>query len=881
MLKIKDFCNIMLMLFLAAAAFMPLSTAAADNKIGFNVAKQESNSLQYARADRWRFVGRTVFLEGNVYIPYGNLTITADSAMVDLESRDVEAKGNVRFVTADKSSQLVTLDELQRLQELTDVYVEVTGIRVDPLGRQQIEINLFRRNGEIESERLSGNLLSGMITFNDLRLRTNSFACKAKRGVRQPGGELKLEELEVSNCEYIFEDNSHLSISMKRANLYPHQTEGFGFSNAETEHNEYSLWGYNSMLRVYGVPVFWLPLIYAPKDESPGLFTTRIGYNSDWGFHVLMSKKFQLMNYPSVTTALDLDLYSKRGIGAGERTRVVTENSLTELDAYGIYDFEPYESSGDEDDGRFKIPHNRFDFHLAHRTHLTPRLDFRAQVEWMSDAYMLDDYFKERADAVTEPASYVALEYQGDRFSAALYTRFQVNDFYTTAMKLPELRLDLPRQEIFREFGLYYQGSHTADYMRMNWARFDRGWKNPLSRLRNYQTGRFDSVNFLYYPIRMRYLNIVPRAGVRLTGYSNTSRNKIKQGDIFLMQIAMDEDEDYGLPVFNYNDRGDAKMRLIGEVGVEANTKIYNSWQNVRSEFWGLDGLRHICEPYINYTFISDPTVNRDKLLFFDDVDRISELHFIRFGLRNRLQTRRGGFHDARIHQWFEMENYWDMYINSDDDYDYNSIGDFCTKMTFSPTEELRLVSFMSIDAGNNQTHEMQAIRGKRLAGRPHVSGNFFNQLYVALEYRPIEDVLISLAYRYRDAYVGRAAYSMGSMMTKLDAGSLFDQYLVPERLQTFEFSLVAPLTADRKTFGGYKLAYDLEEGGFTEQTLMISRVFHCVKLGALVRFERSRDDDDDVKYDTSFEVQCTLTQMDSPMQKVRRQKVSQLTGLK
>lgn len=880
MLKVRGFCNILLMLFLVSAAFLLPSTAAAEDKIGFNVARQSSDSLQYARADRWRFVGRTVFLEGNVYIPYGNLTITADSAMVDLESRDVEARGNVKFVTADKTPQLVTLDELQRLQELADVYVEITGIQVDPLGRQKLQINLFRRNGEIESERLSGNLLSGMITFGELRLRTNSFACKAKRGVRQPGGELKLEDLEISNCEYIFEDNSHLSIGMKRANLYPHQTEGFGFKNAEDQRNEYSLWGYNSTLRVYGVPVFWLPMVYTPKDESPGLFTTRIGYNSDWGFHILMSKKFQLMDYPMVTTALDLDLYSKRGIGAGERTKVVTENSLTEINAYGIYDFEPYESSGDEDDGRFKIPHSRFDFQLTHRTHLTPRLDFRGQVEWMSDAYMLEDYFQERADDDTEPASYVALEYQGDRFSTALYTRFQVNDFYTTVQKLPEVRLDLPRQEIFREFGLYYQGSHTADYMRMNWARFDRKLKNPFSRLKNYQTGRVDSVNFLYYPIRMRFLNIVPRAGLRMTGYTNSSRTRIRQLDTFLMQAALDEDEDYGLPVRNYDDSGDAKFRLVGEVGVEANTKIYNTWQNVRSEFLGLDGLRHICEPYVNYTFITDPTVDRDKLLFFDDVDRIGELHFIRFGLRNRLQTRRGNFHDARIHQWFEMENYWDLYISSDEEYDYNNIGDFCTKLTFSPVEELRVVSFMSIDAGNNQTHDVQTIRGRRLAGRPHMSGNFFNQLYVALEYRPIEDFLISLAYRYRDAYIGRSAYSMGSTLTELDAGSLFDQYIIPTRLQAFEFSLTAPLTPDRKTFGGYKLVYDLEEGGFTEQTLMISRLFHCVRLGALVRFERTRDDDK-VDYETSFEIQCTLTQMDSPMQKVRRQQVSQLTGLK
>lgn len=881
MLKLKKIRIVVLLFIGALVGLLPavLPAAGFGGGMGFGLQKPDPkrDNLQHARADRWKFVGRTVFLEGNVFIPYGNMLISADSAMVDLESRDVEAKGNVVFVTAVKSSRTVTLEILERWMEQPEVYTEINDITVDPLGNQKFIVTLYKRGGELECERLSGNLNSGMITFTDLRMRTATYSCKARRGIRQPGGELKLEDVEVSNCDYLFEHNSHISIGMTTANLYPHQTEGFGFEHMEKERNEYSMWGYNSTLRFYGVPFFWLPVVYTPKDESPGLFTTQIGYNNDWGFYVLMSKKFQLMDYPSVTTALDLDFYSERGIGYGERTQIVTENSRTEIDAYGIHDRDRWESSGDRTNGRFTIPRDRFDFHLAHRTHITPRLDFRAQVEWMSDRYMLDDYFSERANNIAEPPSFAALEYQGDRFSAALYTRFQVNDFFTTVQKLPEARMDLPRQEIIPGWGLYYQGSHSADYLRMNWAHFDRKPKLKASRLENYETGRLDSVNFLYYPIRTRFINIVPRAGLRMTGYTNTSLNSVSQKDIFAMQMAMDEDTDYRIRVNNYDDSGDAEFRIIAEFGVEANTKIYNSWQNIRSDFLGLDGLRHVIEPYVNYTFITDPTVNSDHLLFFDDIDRISELHFIRFGVRNRLQTRRGSFGNAKIHQWFTMENYWDLYITTEDD--LNSLGDFCTKLTFAPTSKLNITGFFSVDTGNNQTHDVQAYRGKRAAGRPHISGNFFNRLYCAVTYKPIEDVILSLAYNYQDARYGRAAYSMGSTLTELDSGTLFDMYYVPERTQTFTFSATAPLTPDRRTYGSYRLTYDLEEGGFTKQTFMISHLLHCVRIGAMVEFERERDGDE-VEYDTSFGFQLTLTNLEQPLNRVQRDAVSLFTGL-
>lgn len=851
---------------------------------GIKLPDRDSDELQHARADQWRLVGKTLFVKGNVYVPYGNMIIRADQAMIDLDSRDIEAQGNVRMSAIVTETAALTMDELERLQMQSRVSFEIVGQVIDPLGNRKIKVEVSSESSTVTADRVSGNLVSGYLHFTKLRMRLKTFVCKAERGTRQPGGELKLENIELSSCVYLEQDQEHYSVKLATANLYPHETEGYGFAHGEANRNEYSLWGYNGTVHIYGVPVLWLPMFYKPKDESPGLFSMQLGKSGDWGYYMMLSRKFQISDSPYAEARLMLDWYTLRGLGYGVSTWIDSSTSKTMLRGYGIYDLRPYESSGVKPGKRgkgerWKIPHQRFDFQLTHLTHLSPRLDFRGQVEWLSDPYMLDDYFSARANSISQPASYAALEYQGDRFSASLYTRFRVNYFSTTVQKLPEFRLDVPRQEILPGTNLYYQGSHTAAYMMMKWADFDRKPRNPRGKLDDYQSGRFDSVNFLYYPLRLSFINIVPRAGLRLTGYTNSSKTKITSEDVYRMQVAANSERDYGMAVKNYDDRGGGQFRMVAEFGVEANTKIYRTWENVRNAFWELDGLRHVAEPYINYTFIPKPTVNREHLYYFDDIDRIRDQNFLRIGLRNRLQTRTGAFGSESVREWFSMENYWDVYFNNEEN--YNHIGDFCTKLTFSPFKQLTITGFVQIDAGQNQDHDVEAQRGGRKAGRPGIGGTFLNRAYLRLTYRPIEDLVFNFSYNYKDAYNGRAAYSMGSTLTEIESGSVFDQYYSNSRTQTLNFGVSAPLTPDRRTFGAYKISYDFEEGAITKQTLSLSRLFHCVKLSGEVTLTRSRDDDDrKVSYDTSFSVMATLVGLEDPINAVRRKSVQAFTGL-
>jgi hypothetical protein len=147
------------------------------------------------------------------------------------------------------------------------------------------------------------------------------------------------------------------------------------------------------------------------------------------------------------------------------------------------------------------------------------------------------------------------------------------------------------------------------------------------------------------------------------------------------------------------------------------------------------------------------------------------------------------------------------------------------------------------------------------------------------MEYKPIEDITFILAYDYRDAYTARPAYSMGSTLSELYT-SAFDSYYSSTRVQAFTFGLTAPITPDRKTFASYKLEYDLEEGAFTRHAIAVSRLFHCVRLSALVEFERTRDDNDKAEKELSFAVYATLVGWEHPLNRISRDTVSKLTDV-
>ncbi len=835
----------------------------------------DPSMLKYVKAQSWSVTGQNITVSGGIHIPFNDMEIFADKAIINIQSQDIEAVGNVRFLRWASRETVVTADELARIQRTPDLVTEIRSVEGDIWGGQKLRVKLTGLTDNICAERLSGNLATGYFRFDDLHMKYMTFVCKAKSAERRPDGTIDAFDADLSSCTYLEHDNAHYSIGAKKIRLKPAETEFYGSGNIVKEPGDHAVLIYNGFAKVYGIPLLWLPVFYKPEDFSLKLFSTQFGKSGDWGYYIMMSRYFQLTDYPRSGFRVHGDYYLNRGFGYGLNGEIVSEQSKTDFFAYSIYDIRPY-SSDDYEDYLLKIPHGRFDFRVSNITHITPRLDFRGAFEYSSDLYFVRDYFSTRFNANPQPATFAALEQQFDHFSASVMYRPRVNKFYTVSEKLPEVRLDIPRQQLFGT-NFYYQGEFDSSYNSMKWIEFDfdtirykdkdgnRKTRKVRNELSDYKAYRFDTTHFLYFPIRLDWLTVIPRAGFKMTAYSNSSDRKITTNDLLNMFIAADPECVTSYKLKTYDDDGGARVRSLGELGFEASTKIHNTWNDVRIPAMKLDGLRHVMRPYVNYTYIGSPSVSRDHLFYFDDTDRIERQHFFRFGLENRLQTRAG---DSSVRTFFSMENYWDLYLENADGFGYvekfNRIGNFCTTLTASPLDRLTFRTSVIMDIGNNNDDMPTVTRRGRDVGRTGIRAKWLNRWNASLSYEIVDDVNLNISYDYRRPYSARSAYSMGSTLYQMDAGGYFDKFF-KDYDETFSIGASFPLTPDKRTKAAAKFVYDIEDGSFGEISFMLIRAFHCWEVAAMLSFTRDADDDDHY-WDTNFSVQARLIGLETPL---------------
>ena len=816
------------------------------------------NALKHIKADKWSVVGDNYVLSGNVTVNYNDLVLSCDEAVVNPKHSDVEARGNCRLIRWRSAQMTIPVRRLAELEKRSEVLVTVEGVTGNIWGERKLNVKVEYIYESVRAQSIVGNMQSGYFRFNQPRLQTATVVCRADAGERLPDGVFELTNGEVSSCSYLTSDNAHYSIGATTIRLVPHKTNFYGSKNIDRDFDDHTVTLLNGILKIYGLPVFYLPVIWKPRDEDPGFFGSRFGRDSDLGYFFSFYKYFVFSDNPLSKIKLHVDGYSKRGVAAGAKGTFATANSLTEFSVFTLYDFEPYESE-DYDKYRIDVPHERYNFRLSHVNHITPRLDFRGVVEYSSDPYFIRDFYYYRFTQNPEPATYVALEYQFDYLSAALYLRPQLMKTYTTVEKMPELTLLGQRQQIF-DTPLYYQGDLKTGYYEMKWIEFDKKIaKKPGDKLQDYESFRLDTTHFLYLPLRTAYFTLTPRAGFKLTSYSRTSEEKVTEDDLIKMFANASTTNMKGRKFNSYDDKGGSKVRAVGELGFELSTKVHNTWTNVRSPFLRLDGLRHVIRPYVNYTYVSKPTLSKDKIYYFDEVDRIDKQSFFRLGIENRLQTRDGG----GLRNWFRMENYIDLYTSPEDN--LSQLGDFCTILSWAPIKGLSISTQLMLDTGGNNSELPE--RYQKSPKHAGLDVKWINSWDVSVRYSPIENVTFSFSYDYIRPYYSHYPYSMGATQTMLDTTRWFTRDWSKFE-ESFTVGVQFPLTFDNRTFAGLYMSYDFIEGSASYYRLVVRRIFHCVELTATFGLEHDDDEDAKREWEPEFSVAVRFTGLDSPIMK-------------
>ncbi|MEP6777031.1 MAG: hypothetical protein ABI944_01165 [Chthoniobacterales bacterium] len=483
----------------------------------------------------------------------------------------------------------------------------------------------------------------------------------------------------------------------------------------------------NITMYVGKVPVFWFPYLYQSLDDAFSFLVTP-AYLSSWGPSLLGRVSFPITD--RLKGIIRLDYRARRGAAIGFESELKygkDNTSFARLRTYFIQDQSPQINRtsiprGDLGESRYRLS-------LQDRTYFTEDIYGIVNVTKLSDPFVLEDFYQSDFRLDPRPDNVVALTRLNPVYSLTAIARFQVNTFFEATERLPEIVLDIKRHPLFGG-PIFYEGETGFANLRRNFS--------ESSPFQNYNAWRFDTFHQLLYPqTYFGWLSIVPRVGFRGTYYSETR----DLGQTIFRPNSNPLVPDFLLPnptLAHPIEWGGDVFRTVLNAGAEASFKVSRAWENVQSRAMGLDGLRHIVQPYTNFSYVSDTDTNPAEILQFDSyqpstqlrpidfpqftsIDSIDRWTIWRVGVRNRLQTRRD---DSTIN-WMEMDTYFD--VNFDNPYDKTPYSNLFNRFAFSP------VPWMRLDVGSQIP----------------LFDKGFTEVNTSVAVQPVANMSVSLSHRY------------------------------------------------------------------------------------------------------------------------------------
>lgn len=558
------------------------------------------------------------------------------------------------------------------------------------------------------------------------------------------------------------------------------------------------------------VPIMWWPrLTYEPGGSDFALQATP-GYNSEWGAFLLLAYGLEVR--PGLYTKPRLDYRTQRGVAGGLDTHWFHGKRLNSRDGergQGFFNFYIADDTSPvrvPEDGK---PNSRVRYRLTAREryyfNASRDLYLSLTADVLRDATVVRDFFPNEYVLERQPDNHAELVKRWPEMQASLLVRPQVNAFFETVERLPEVRLDLTRQQLFTGLPLYYASQSSLARLQRRFATNDR-IPSPVS---DYNATRLDTYQELSVPLRLaRVLNLVTAAGWRGTWYDDSlpefrtlliGERRLRFRDNVLVL-----DEDTPIKFRRIENTGGAPVgRSVFALNIEGSTKLSRTY-NWNSERWGIQGLRHVVEPWFHFSYIPNPVKStRSRLMLFDErfgttrpnplsfpqynsVDDISSRLTLRLGLNQRFQTLR----DGRNHNLLILSTYIDV---DPDQKTYSEVtSNLFNEVAFSPVPWLSLLFFGSSDLHSGGYHEYNTALQWQIA-RPlavRLSHRFLDN---SSDFRDSNQVSMRWMWRIDDNWF----FSTRHVFELLDPG-VPGRSLWQDLLRTQEYTISRDLTSWR-----------------------------------------------------------------------------------
>jgi lipopolysaccharide assembly outer membrane protein LptD (OstA) len=425
---------------------------------------------------------------------------------------------------------------------------------------------------------------------------------------------------------------------------------------------------WDAVLYVGEMPIFYFPYYSRNLGEHANNFSFIPGYRTSYGPFVLGSYTWYLN--PQLDGVFHVDYREARGIGVGPDLNY-------HLGRWGEGTFRYYYTHDNDPQTNSVIfppvKQDRQRVYFAYQANPLTNLNIKSLVRWQNDDGVIHDFFPSEYRQNPQPDSFVEVNKFWQNFSLDVLTRPRINDFYETVERLPDVRLSGFRQQL-GSTPVYYESESSAGYYERLFAE-----TNALPQP-NFAAARADTYQQLLLPETFfGWLNVTPRVGGRFTYYSQST---------------------------GPGGTNDEAYRSILYTGAEASFKASRVWPAAQNRLLDVDGARHIIEPSVNFVYVPDPSVEPNELPQFDyqlpslrqlpiefpeynSIDSIDSQETMRFGLRNKIQTKRAGQIEDLLN--WDMSLDWHLKPNQNE----RSFGDLYSDLMLRPRSWLSLQSQM------------------------------------------------------------------------------------------------------------------------------------------------------------------------------------------
>jgi LPS-assembly protein len=452
---------------------------------------------------------------------------------------------------------------------------------------------------------------------------------------------------------------------------------------------------FNTSLWLGPVPVFWMPVvIWSLKGDNPP-FTATVGHRTQWGEFVETTTNWRLN--PNFNLAAHLNGYTKRGVSPGADLAYDFGKDVTgELRGFYLNDGDK-NASNDPNPNR-DLPDNRWLGEWKHKEFFPGDFSLTVDLNKQSDQDYVNDFFNQDYQRDSEPTSVADVTKRGDNYTLSVLTRPQFNSFYDEVERLPEAKLAIQRTRL-GPVPAYYESQSSIGYYN-NFAAPTN--LIPADPLFNGSSLRVDTFHQISSPqMLFGWLSFVPRAGARYTYYERAPNTASDSNDV---------------------------SRFVADLGSDVSFKLTRTWADVQNKPLGVDGLRHIIQPFADYQWIPNPNVNSNELFQFDTprsiilsngqpllvtrylplempandlVDAMELQNTLRFGLRQRLQTQR----DGQPWDLVELTGWTDWHIEKTGG--ETDFSDFFGTLAIRPSQAIAFNSFARYDMQSNLLQEL------------------------------------------------------------------------------------------------------------------------------------------------------------------------------